>query len=406
MILLSHPTGSEFVREAVAAFEQAGLLAEFWTTINWDPDSKLNRFLPPSIRDLFVRRSFPKSVRHRTHTVPFRETVRLFAGQVGFSPKHEKGIFSIDAVLRELDRKVGQRLAQVQNCDLIYAYEDGALESFRAAADRQIARLYDLPIGYWRVGQRIFAEERERQPEWADTLTGARDSAEKLARKDEELKLAQRVIVASTFTRETLREAPIATKIDIIPYGAPPPISSEIRESSGRLRVLFAGALGQRKGLSYLLDAIAMLKDSTELTLLGRKTAANCRPLESAVRKHRWIPSLPHAGMLREMQNHDVLVFPSLFEGFGLVVLEAMAQGTPVIATPHTCGPDVITDGADGFIVPIRSSHAIAEKLTLLLRDRDRLAAMKQAARDKAASHQWQNYRQRLVAVAQELMAR
>ena len=406
MILLSHPTGSAFVRETVAAFEEAGLLGEFWTTINWDADSKFNRILPSSVRNLFARRSFPSSIRSRTRTIPFREAVRLFANQIGFSSKHEKGMFSIDAVLRELDRKVSQRLARSKNCDLIYAYEDGALESFRVAADRQIARLYDLPIGYWRVGQRIFAEERERQPDWSETLTGAHDSADKLARKDEELKLAQRVVVASTFTKETLREAPITTKIDIVPYGAPPPISSEIKKFSGQLRVLFAGSLGQRKGLSYLLDAVDMLGGSVELTLLGRKTAANCQPLERAVRKHRWIPSLPHAGMLSEMQKHDVLVFPSLFEGFGLVVLEAMAQGTPVIATPHTCGPDVINDGADGFIVPIRSSQAIAEKLMLLLRDPDRLAAMKRAARDKAAAHHWRNYRQRLVVVARELMAR
>jgi glycosyltransferase involved in cell wall biosynthesis len=46
--------------------------------------------------------------------------------------------------------------------------------------------------------------------------------------------------------------------------------------------------------------------------------------------------------VLREMQRHDVLVFPSLFEGFGLVIVEAMSQGLPVITTSHTAGPDII----------------------------------------------------------------
>jgi alpha-maltose-1-phosphate synthase len=405
MILLSHPTGNEFVREAACAFDQAGLLGEFWTTISWAPDGNFNRVLPTALRQLLGRRAFSSSVRSRTRTTPFREMIRLLAGQIGFSPKHETGIFSIDSVLRGLDREVSDRLRHIENCDLIYAYEDGALDSFRVASERGIARLYDLPIGYWRAGQKIFAEEREREPEWAETLTGARDSTEKLARKDQELQLAQRVIVASSFTKETLRDAPVAPRIDIVPYGAPDPISSQIRKSSGRLRVLFAGALGQRKGLSYLLKAVEMLKDSVELTLLGKKSVANCRALESAVRQYRWIPSLPHAGILREMQNHDVLVFPSLFEGFGLVVLEAMAQGTPVITTAHTCGPDIIQDGIDGFIVPIRSSQAIAEKLELLINDRDLLATMKQSAREKAASRRWQNYGQRLVEVAREVMA-
>lgn len=408
MILLSHPTGNENVRQAARAFSNEGILAEFWTTLSWNPNTPLRHVLPQSLRELLQRRSFPDSVRARTHTVPFREMMRLLGGAIGFLSRHETGALSIDAVSGELDRKVAERLGKIeppQAVKLIYAYEDAALESFRVAARGGIARIYDLPIGYWRVGQRIFAEEREREPEWTSTLTGARDSAEKLARKDEELQHAQRVIVASTFTKETLAEAPCPANIDIVPYGAPPPISREIRKSSGPLKVLFVGSLGQRKGLSYLFKAIEMMKESVALTLLGRKAASNCRPLEAAVRKYRWLPSLPHAGVLREMQNHDVLVFPSLFEGFGLVILEAMAQGTPVITTAHTCGPDIIEDGGDGFIVPIRAAEAIAEKLELLVRGRDRLWAMKQAAQRKAEACRWEIYRRRLVEVAREVMA-
>src|SRR5207237_1326634 len=285
----------------------------------------------------------------------------LFAGAIGVTSKHETGAFSVDAVLRALDRKVAGRLRKIDNCDAIYAYEDGALQSFRAARDLGLKRIYDLPIGYWRVGQRIFAEEKEREPEWASTLTGTLDSAEKLGRKDDELRLATRVIVASTFTKQTLGDAPSTAKIDIVAYGAPPPISDVIRKSTGGLKVLFAGPLCQRKGLSYVLDAVEKLKGAVELTLLGRKAASGCAPLESAVRKHRWLPTLSHAGVLREMQSHDVLVLPSLFEGFGLVILEAMAQGTPVITTDHTAGPDVIENGTDGFIVLVRSAEEKAK---------------------------------------------
>ena len=405
MILLSHPTGNEFVREALVAFDRAGMLGEFWTTISWNPEARINRLFPQSLRDLFGRRSFSQSVRSRARTVPLREVVRLVAGVAGVSSRHETGAFSIDAVLRALDRKVAERLRKVDNCNTIYAYEDGALQSFRAARDLGLKRIYDLPIGYWRVGQRIFAEEKEREPAWAATLTGTLDSAEKLGRKDDELRLATRVIVASTFTKQTLGDAPSTAKIDIVAYGAPPTISDEIRKSDGRLKVLFAGSLGQRKGLSYLLKAIEMLKDAVELTLLGRKAASGCAPLENAVRKYRWVPTLSHPGMLREMQSHDVLVLPSLFEGFGLVILEAMAQGTVVITTDHTAGPDVIENGTDGFIVPIRSAEAIAEKLDLLASDPERLMAMKLMAKKKAAARGWETYRQRLVEVAREVMA-
>lgn len=403
MILLSHPIGNEFVREALVAFDQAGMLEEFWTAISWNPKSAVNRKLPKSLREVLGRRSFPESVRSRTHTLPVREALRLLAGAAGLPSRHETGALSIDAVFRELDQKVAQRLRKSQNLRAVYAYEDGALESFRAAKDLDIERIYDLPIGYWQVGQRIFAEEAEREPEWASTLTGTLDSADKLSRKDEELRLASRVIVASTFTKQTLSHSQCSAKIDIVPYGAPP-ISDGIAKPSGKLKVLFAGSLGQRKGLSYLLGAVEKLKGAVEVTLLGRKVASNCAPLEAAVRKYRWLPTLAHAEVLREMRSHDVLVLPSLFEGFGLVILEAMAQGTPVITTDHTAGPDIIENGIDGFIVPIRSADAIAEKLDLLARGPEALMSMKQAAQAKARSRGWERYRERLVEVAREVM--
>src|SRR5947209_12317007 len=172
MILVSHPTGSQFVRETLAAFNQANLLAEFWTTINWNERGPINALLPPQIRDLLARRSFPSSIRSRTRTVPAREIGRLLATQFGFSPKHERGMLSIDAVMSELDRKVSTRLRAVRNCNVVYAYEDAALETFRAAREIGIRRAYDLPIGYWRVAQKIFAQAAAREPEWAGTLNG------------------------------------------------------------------------------------------------------------------------------------------------------------------------------------------------------------------------------------------
>jgi starch synthase len=406
MILLSHPTGNENVRQAALAFREAELLREFWTCVSWNPDASVNRLLPHSLRQQLSRRSFHPSLRAITRTAPAREMGRLLFSALGLSIfcGHETGPLSIDAVFSDLDRKVADRLRDLTDCSLVYAYEDGALETFRVAKTRNISRVYDLPIGYWKVAQQIYAEEREREPAWAVTLTGARDSEEKLARKDEELRLANRVVVASSFTKETLRTADLAADVQVIPYGAPPSISANIETHSGPLRVLFVGSLGQRKGLSYLLQAVELLGPKVELTLLGKKVAEGCPPLEEGIRKHRWIPSLPHPDLLRIMRQHDVLVLPSLFEGFGLVILEAMAQRLPVITTAHTAGPDVISEGVDGFVVPIRSAEAIAAKLDQLASSPNLLQEMKQAAQDKAKSQRWETYRDSLAQMARDLV--
>ena len=163
--------------------------------------------------------------------------------------------------------------------------------------------------------------------EWANTILSMRDSTEKLARKDQELALADKIIVASQFTADTLKLSEVRDKeIIIIPYGSPQPIDQPNYNRHKKLKVLFVGGLSQRKGLSYLFDAANLLKDKIELTIIGSRTA-KCAPLDAALQKYRYIPSLPHQEILKEMDQHDVFVFPSLFEGFGLVILEAMARG-------------------------------------------------------------------------------
>src|SRR5262249_38330938 len=234
---------------------------------------------------------------------------------------------------------------------------------------------YEHPIVHWRFSQKIQQEEAELRPEWAPTLVALEDSEEKLARKDEELALADLVITPSNFSKESLGAASkLTARVRVIPYGTNP-MSSKVsrRLKEGKLRVLFVGALTQAKGLGYLLEAAEQLQDRIELTLIGRRVSPTI-PTRTMLEGHDWIPSLSHPELLREMVRHDVLVLPSLNEGFGLVLAEAMGQGLTVITTAHTAGPELFIDGVEGFIVPIRSSQAIAEKLLLLDGERDRLA--------------------------------
>jgi glycosyltransferase involved in cell wall biosynthesis len=234
------------------------------------------------------------------------------------------------------------------------------------------------------------------------------NSSEKLLRKEEELALTDHLIVPSEFVRRTLSKADsLRASINVVPYGAPATtFDSKVKRSMpGKLKVIFVGALTQRKGLSYLLRAIERLGSRVELTIVGKKVA-NCSVLDRALAAHRWIPSLPHRLVLEEISRQDVMVFPSLFEGFGLVILEAMAAGVPVVTTSNGGGPELISDGEDGFIVPIRDVEAIAERLELLLHDPERLSAMSHAALLKTRQHTWSSYRQRLAGVVQQAVTR
>ena len=236
MLLLTHPLGNANVRHAALALAEAGLLEEFRTCLHWNPDGTIARRLPlpAALRRELARRAVPEAIRARTATAATaREIGRHLLSRLPGLPgarwltRHERGPCSVDAVFRAFDRQVAaglRRPGRQAGLRGVYAYEDAAAETFRAAGERGLGRIYDLPIGYWRAGQEMFAEEAERQPAWAPTLTGRADSAEKLARKDEELAQADAVLVASTFTRETLRAAPrFSAPVHVVPYGAPVP---------------------------------------------------------------------------------------------------------------------------------------------------------------------------------------
>src|SRR5207302_6499760 len=100
MIILSHPTGNENVRQAALAFAEVNLLEQFFTTISWNPASAFDRILPASLRESFRRRSFPEMVRRRTRSMPAREAARLFLGAIDLPlwSEHERGFLSIDAI--------------------------------------------------------------------------------------------------------------------------------------------------------------------------------------------------------------------------------------------------------------------------------------------------------------------
>ena len=400
-IIVSHPTGNANVRNALEGLQEAGLLAGFHTSIATFPGSFLDRLSSIKPFSELQRRRFDSSLQQLTRMHAFKEAGRLLANRSGLSSftKHEAGYFSIDQVYHFIDRKVARSLSGYSGVQALYAYEDGALQSFRTAKKQGLACLYDLPIGYWRTARKLLLEEREQRPDWAATLTGFNDSDTKLKRKDEELAMADHILVASSFTAKTLDDYPgKLAPVSVIPYGFPAVAEGRMytKPNNRPLKLLFVGGLSQRKGIANLFEAVSGLGNKVMLTIVGHKSVDNCKPLNEALNIHRWIPSLPHAEILKLMQQHDVLVFPSLFEGFGLVITEAMSQGTPVITTDRTAGPDIIQHNKNGWLIEAGSTEALKESIETLLLQPGLVAEVGRAAMETAALRSWQTYGQEL----------
>jgi glycosyltransferase involved in cell wall biosynthesis len=404
MILFSHPTLNANAKALIHGLLKNDILYKLYTCIAIFPSQILFKLgSSPLLKDL-KRRSLDKTWQPYTQSKSFFEFGRLLASKLHleYFVKHEKGFFCIDKVYQKHDRWVANNLAKAKKDGItgVYAYEDGALATFTKAKQLGLYCIYDLPIGYWKSARLLMQQEFDVNPEWSSTLTGFNDSLGKLNYKDQELALADVIFVASSFTKKTLQTyTGNLAEIKVIPYGFP-----EVKQKkeylpivNRKLKALFIGGLSQRKGLSYLFEAVDGMQNEVELTIVGQKAVADCEALNRAVEKHNWIPSLSHEQVLASMREYDVFVFPSLFEGFGLVITEAMSQGLPVITTDRTAGPDLIMDGTDGWIVPAGSSMAIKDVFTQILKTPGIVEQFGLAAQEKAKTRPWKIYNQEMV---------
>lgn len=399
-LLFSHPTGNANVKAALAGLLAVGVLEEFHTTVATYPGNFWDVLGRTPFGKEFQRRQYDERLRALTVQHPFRELGRMMASRLklGSLNRHETGSFCIDAVYRALDEAVANNARRhPQAFTGVYAYEDGALESFRAAREFGLRRFYDLPIAYWQTAQQLLREEAQRLPAWEPTLGATRDSEEKLHRKRDEMELAEAVICPSQFVADSLPpEARAKKKITIAPFGSPSigPTKDRKPTDGRKLRVLFAGSLSQRKGLGDLLAAAKILnRDDVELVVMGSPQA----PMDFYQKEFAGVtyePPRAHAEVLELMRRCDVFCLPSIVEGRALVMQEAMSQGLPLIITPNTGGEDLIEEGVTGFLVPIRRPEQIAEKICWFADHRGELPRMSQAAQAKAASLSWEAYGQ------------
>ncbi len=399
-ILLSHLKGNANVKAATYGLIQAKLLAEFHVTIASIPGSTLDRIGGIGPFSEIRRRSFDPMVKPFVHTWPWLEVGRLLALKSGLKKlvKPNTGFFNIDALHQNLDKHVSRRLAaqDSKNLKAVYCYEDSALYTFRQAKQLGLTCLYDLPIGYWRTARRLLENEKERWPDWITTMPGLVDSDEKLACKDEELTLADKIFVASSFTASTLKDFPgKLASVEVIPYGFPP-VGKTRQYTYGLqkrpLKLLFVGSLSQRKGIADLFAAVDAIGSSIELTIVGRRVTSDCPALEVALVKHRYFSSLPNDDILRLMREADLLIFPSLFEGFGLVISEAMSQGTPVITTERTAGPDLISHDQNGWLIKAGSTIDLKNAIEDILYNPRKVKRAGQEAYEAASRRPWEIY--------------
>jgi glycosyltransferase involved in cell wall biosynthesis len=322
---------------------------------------------------------------------------------VGTGPVADGCVFRRDA---NFDRWVAGRWAR--DCDAYWGFQGSCLESLRAARRRGITAIAEFATAHVTRAIELLSAEAERHPEWAATISNFAFPdwyRERLEREPHEADLC---MAASQFTIESLEQAGIdPRRIVLLPLGADlTQFRFAPRSPSGPFRILFVGGVGQRKGVKYLLQAFDQMRGpGVELTVAG-PLPADMRPLAPYQNAVRFTGRLDQADIVREMHQAHVLVLPSVFEGFGLVIVEAMATGMPVIASTHSAGPDVIREDIDGFVLEPDDVAGLVDRLERLRIDRVRAVEMGLAAGDQAKNFSWQAHGGRVKEILSQLEAR
>lgn len=295
--------------------------------------------------------------------------------------------------------------------DVVHCWSGVSEELLRSARVR--ARCTLLMRGSAHIAEQdaILQEEEARAG-----LPLERPSAWMIARERREYDLADRIVVLSSFARASfLRCGVRPERVVCLPLGvdvrAFQPSAADIVARAQRmragapLRVLYVGTMSMRKGLLDLEAALERVRDlPLDVRLVGAITPEAVGVLARLDARVTHRDAIPQGELPAEYRAADLFLFPTLEDGFGLVLTQAKAAGLPVLCTTNCAGPDLVHDGQDGWVVPVRSPGVLAERLRWCHAEREALAAMAGRAAAMFRPRDWSTVAGEFEAIARECL--
>jgi glycosyltransferase involved in cell wall biosynthesis len=259
-------------------------------------------------------------------------------------------------------------LKHLPSCDVLVALSGSGLEAGKVVQQRGGKYICDRGSAHIRFVDNILAEEFSI---WGQSFPAV--GADIVSREEQEYAIADMITVPSTFAARSFIDMGVPVeKVATIPYGVDVRRFQKVADApDDRFEVLFVGAVSFQKGVPYLLQAFASLKHPRKrLRLVGAVQGEMVKFLQNnRFDDIEFLGPLPQTDLIPIMSSSHVFVLPSVQDGFGMVLSQAMACGCPVICSTNTAAHDLIEEGREGFIVPIRDPRAILIRLEQLCQD-------------------------------------
>jgi alpha-maltose-1-phosphate synthase len=324
----------------------------------------------------------------RVSTFPWLMTPAMLANRLGLTAIRDSLNYP---TMISFDRWTA---AHLEPCEVFHCLSGFGVQSHRVARERFGAfTICDRGSSHILFQETILREEFERCGlKWPGIDPRVID------RELAEYEYCDQIWVPSRFSLNSFVQQGVPrSKLILNPYGVDLSMFRPMPKHDDVFRVLFVGSISVRKGVHYLLEACAEAGvPGQDVWLIGA-----CEPdantlLERYEGGFRLMGPFPRAELFNYFSQASVMVLPAIEEGLALVQAQALACGIPVIATFNSGAEDLFSDGVEGFIVPTRNPHAIAERIFQLREDSHLREQMSRAALERVrALGGWNAYGER-----------
>ncbi len=326
----------------------------------------------------------------KVRSFPWVQTPYMALNRWGVAGKRTNRMLEYLAKMA-LDRYVANQLG---DCDVFVGLSGSGLQSGKRMHALGGKYVCDRGSAHIRVQDELLQSEHDR---WGMAFRGIDPRVIDL--ECAEYEEADCITVPSQFAVRSFLDAGVPfQKLRLLPYGVNlSRFEPTKRPAVGRFDVLFVGAMSLQKGIPYLLQAFSRLEHANKtLHLVG---SISPELIELMKVRGLWSEQIRVWGHVQQqdlkhiMSASHVMTLPSVQEGFGMVMAQAMACACPVIASHHTGGPDLFDDGVEGYVVPARDADALAQRLQILADQPQLRDEMSQRARARVQSlGGWRDY--------------
>lgn len=403
-VIISHPFKQHSFRTAIA-LEKTGKLYAYCTTVYDKKHTVLNyikRFLKDSNMKKVNKRRDENIDENKVHI--FCECMGLFSIFLNHFAKSMNLIrFYRRVIYKKYGKKVGKFVVK-SNPDILICYDTTATECFKTIKKykkENIILVLDMAAAASSYIKKIYEDEeekfkikdfkKEQRYLWNEKI---------LSNIIQEFKYADYFIVASNFSKKSLIYNGVdENRIEIIPYGVDLDKFklSESKNNSGILKIIFVGTIDVRKGLHHIFNVLKNINPSDlELNLYGHYLSnSNIYKKGKELINVNFYGNVPQDVLIDAYQSSDVMIFPSVDDGFGLAALEGMACGLPIICSSNAGISDIINK-KNGFIFESGDEKKLLEIIKWCIENKNILKNMKKEARKTAEKYTWEKYEEKI----------